>query len=340
MSNRIALVGLDIAKSIFQVHAADEGGKPVLRRRLQREEVEPFFRELPACRIGLEACPGAHHWGRLIRSLGHEVCLLPAQYVQPYVKTNKNDSADAEAICEAMTRPTMRFVPIKEEGQQEILVLHRVREMLTRQRTQLINGIRGHLAEFGIVGPDRAHRVGILIEVIRDEADMRLPVPARRALLHLVEELEQVAERLATIDADLVDLAREDETCRRLMTIPGVGVVTATALVAAVRDPDDFRSGRHFSAWLGLVPRQNSTGGVDRLGGISKRGNSYLRRLLIHGSRAIMRWRGKSWVWLAKLRARRPANVAAVAIANKTARVIWAMLKHGGIYGSPTRSVA
>lgn len=256
------------------------------------------------------------------------------------MKTNKNDSADAEAICEAMTRPTMRFVPIKEESQQEILVLHRVREMLTRQRTQLINGIRGHLAEFGLVGPDRADRVGILIAVIRDETDARLPVPARRALLHLVEELEQVAERLAAIDTELVNLAREHETCRRLMTIPGVGVVTATALVAAIRDPGDFRSGRHFSAWLGLVPRQNSTGGVERLGGISKRGNSYLRRLLIHGSRSIMRWRGKSWVWLAKLRSRRPANVAAVAIANKTARMIWAMLKHGGTYGVPVRPTA
>lgn len=239
-----------------------------------------------------------------------------------------------------MTRPTMRFVPIKEESQQEILVLHRVREMLIRQRTQLINGIRGHLAEFGIVGPQRAHRVRLLVEVIRDEADARLPTPARRALLHLVEELEQVTEKLNAIDDELVALAREDETCRRLMTIPGVGVVIASAMAASARDPGDFKSGRHFAAWLGLVPRQNSTGGVDRLGGISKRGNGYLRRLLIHGSRSIMRWRGKSWIWLARLRGRRPANVATVAVANKTARVIWAMLKYGSVYGTPIRTAS
>ena len=340
MSEAIALVGLDIAKSIFQVHAADQQGKPILRKKLKRDEVEAFFEGLPSCRIGLEACPGSHHWARTLRQLGHDVRLLPAQYVRPYVKTNKNDAADAEAICEAMTRPTMRFVPIKEEGQQEILVLHRVREMLMRQRTQLINGIRGHLTEFGIVGPQRAHRVGLLIEVIRDESDHRLPMAARQALQLLVEQLEQVAVKLAAIDKELIALARENETCRRLMTIPGVGVVIATAMLAATRDPADFKSGRHFSAWLGLVPRQNSTGGVDRLGGISKRGNGYLRRLLIHGSRSIMRWRSKSWVWLAKLRARRPANVATVAVANKTARVIWAMMKFGGVYGAPMRRSA
>ena len=279
-----------------------------------------------------------HYRARTLRRLGHDVKLLPAQYVRPYVKTNKNDAADAEAICEAMTRPTMRFVPIKEEKQQEILVLHPVREMLMRQRTQLINGIRGHLTEFGIVGPQRAHHVRLLIGVIRDQTDKRLPMAARRALLHLVEQLEQVAKKLDTIDKDLVALARQDDACRRLMTIPGVGVVIATAIIAATRDPSDFKSGRHFSAWLGLVPRQNSTGGVDRLGGISKRGNGYLRRLLVHGSRSIMRWRSKSWVWLAKLRSRRPANVATVAVANKTARVIWAMLRYGGVYGAPLRT--
>lgn len=339
MTDQVALVGLDIAKSVFQVHAADRNGKPIFRKKLKRDEVEPFFRALPPCQVGLEACPGGHHWARTLRRLGHDVRLLPAQYVRPYVKTNKNDAADAEAICEAMTRPTMRFVPIKEEKQQEILVLHRVREMLLRQRTQLINGIRGHLTEFGIVGPQRAHHMRLLIGVIRDQTDNRLPMAARRALLHLVEQLEQVAKKLDTIDKDLVALARQDDACRRLMTIPGVGVVIATAIVAATRDPGDYKSGRHFSAWLGLVPRQSSTGGVDRLGGISKRGNGYLRRLLIHGSRSIMRWRSKSWVWLAKLRSRRPANVATVAVANKTARVIWAMLRYGGVYGTPLRTV-
>lgn len=337
MTKPIAVVGLDIAKSVFQLHGADQDGRPILRRKLRRDEVEPYFAKLPPCQIGIEACPGSHHWARTLRQFGHDVRLLPAQYVRPYVKTNKNDAADAEAICEALTRPTMRFVPVKEESQQEVLVLHRVREMLMRQRTQLINGIRGHLTEFGIVGPQRAHRVKILVDVIRDEADSRLPAGARHALLHLVEQLEQVAEKLSAIDTELVSFARQNETCRRLMTIPGVGVVIATAMIAATRDPGDFKSGRHFAAWLGLVPKQNSTGGVDRLAGISKRGNGYLRRLIIHGSRSIMRWRGKTWVWLAKLRARRPANVATVAVANKTARVIWAMMKFGGLYGAPIR---
>lgn len=337
MPNTIALVGLDIAKTIFQVHAADCDGHIVLRKRLRRDEVEPFFRSLSSCQVGLEACPGAHHWGRLLRAIGHDVRLLPAQYVRPYVKTNKNDAADAEAICEAMLRPNMRFVPIKEAVQQEVLVIHRVREMLIRQRTQLINGIRGHLAEFGLVGPERAHRIGLLTAIIEDETDERVPPVARRALLYLVAELRAVKEKLERLNEDLTDVAHRVDTCRRLMTIPGVGVITATAVAASMRDPADFKSGRHFAAWLGLVPKQNSTGGVDKLGGISKRGNGYIRRLLVHGSRSVMRWHGKRWTWLAKLRSRRPANVAVVAIANKTARVIWAILRHGGIYGSPAQ---
>lgn len=335
MPNKIARIGLDIAKSVFQVHAADQEGRVVLRRRLKRDEVEPFFRSLPPCQVGLEACPGAHHWGRLLAAMGHDARLLPAQYVRPFVKTNKNDAADAEAICEAMTRPTMRFVPIKSVAQQEVLMLHRVRDQLMRQRTQLINAIRGHLAELGLVGPERSHNIGVLTVIIEDEADERVPSLARRALRHLVAELRSVGEKLARIDEDLGHVARNVEACRRLTAIPGVGVITATAVVASIGDPAQFKSGRHFSAWLGLVPRQNSTGGVDKLGGISKRGDGYLRRLLIHGSRSVMRWRGKRWQWLAKLRARRPANVAAVAIANKTARTIWAMLRYDEAYGAP-----
>ncbi len=204
-----------------------------------------------------------------------------------------------------------------------------------RQRTQLINAIRGHLAELGLIGPQRAHNIGLLMAIVEDESDERVPSLARRALRHLVAELRSVTEKLARIDEDLGHVAREVEACRRLTGIPGVGVITATAVVASMGDPAQFKSGRHFSAWLGLVPRQNSTGGVDKLGGISKRGNGYLRRMLIHGSRSIMRWRGKRWPWLAKLRARRPANVAAVAIANKTARTIWAMLRYGEAYGAP-----
>ena len=337
MKEGVALVGLDIAKSVFQVHAADASGRVLFRKRLQREEVEPFFRDLGPCKVGLEACPGSHHWARLIRNLGHEAKLLPAQFVRPYVKSNKNDAADAEAICEAMTRPTMRFVPIKEEKQQEVLVIHRVREMLIRQRTQIINAIRGHLAEFGIIGPNRAHKIGLLTALIEDEEERRLPTVARHALRFLVAQLREVKTKLGQIDTELVGLASRIDECRRLMTIPGVGVVTSTALVASMRDPQDFVSGRHFAAWLGLVPRQHSTGGVDKLGGISKRGDGYLRRLLIHGSRSVMRWRGRSWLWLSRLRDRRPANVATVAVANKTARIVWALLRHGGTYDNPKR---
>ena len=340
MTNPITLIGLDIAKSVFQVHAADGQGRPVMRRKLRRAEVAAFFQGLTPCIVGLEACPGSHYWARVIRSLGHEVRLLPAQYVRPFVKTNKNDAADAEAICEAMMRPTMRFVPIKEEKQQEVLVFHRVRELLIRQRTQLINAIRGHLTEFGIVGPERAHNVGLLTTMVEDETDARITPLVRRALRLLVEQLREVKTKLVQIEQDLAIVAREVDACRRLMTIPGVGIITATALVASMRDPADFKSGRHFAAWLGLVPRQNSTGGVDTLGGISKRGDGYLRKLLVHGSRSVMRWRARSWIWLARLRDRRPANVAAVAVANKMARIAWALLRHGGVYRLPPRQIA
>ena len=340
MPNSIALIGLDIAKSLFQVHAADKEGRPITKRKLKRDEVAAYFRGLAPCIVGLEACPGGHYWARVIRGFGHEVRLLPAQYVRPFVKTNKNDAADAEAICEAMTRPTMRFVPIKEEKQQEVLVIHRVRELLMRQRTQLINAIRGHLAEFGIVGPNRAHNIGLLTSVIEDETDASVPPILRRSLRRLVEQLREIKTKLVEIEQELVLVARKVEACRRIMAIPGVGVITATALVASMRDPADFKSGRHFAAWLGLVPRQHSTGGVDKLGGISKRGDGYLRKLLIHGGRSVMRWRGRSWTWLARLRDRRPANVVAVALANKTARTVWALLQHGGVYGGVQRQAA
>lgn len=340
MQKEIHVVGLDIAKSVFQVHGTDQNGKAVVRRRLRREEVESFFGDLAPCLIGMEACPSAHHWARRLRDFGHEVRLIPAQYVRPFVKTNKNDAADAEAISEAVVRPSMRFVPIKEEMQQEILVIHRVREMLVGQRTQLINAIRGHLAEFGVIGPSRAHNMGLLTTMIEDETDSRIPRVARHALRHLVEQLREVKVKLVRIDGDLAEVAKRSEACRRLMTIPGVGIVTASALVASMRDPADFKSGRHFSAWLGLVPSQHSTGGKDQMGSISKRGNGYLRKLLVHGSRSVMRWRGRKWTWLAKLRDRRPANVAVVAIANKTARIVWALLRYGGTYGIPARMPA
>ncbi|MBZ9746789.1 IS110 family transposase [Mesorhizobium sp. CO1-1-7] len=256
MRDEVHVVGLDIAKSVFHVHGADQHGREIVRRKLRRDDVEQFFRVLPSCLVGLEACPGAHFSGRLLRSMGHEVRLIPAQYVRPYVKTNKNDAADAEAICEAVTRPTMRFVPIKEEMQQEILVIHRVRAMLIRQRTQLINAIRGHLAEFGVIGPNRAHNIGLLTVLIEDESEARIPAVARHALRYLVEQLREVKTKLARIDSNLVAVARGSSACRRLMTIPGVGVVTASALVSSMRDPAD-RKRRHFprgSDWCPSSP--------------------------------------------------------------------------------------
>ncbi|CDM60128.1 putative family 20 transposase (plasmid) [Rhizobium favelukesii] len=235
MEVHASVVGLDIAESVFQVHAADAARRPVIRRNLRREEVETLFRRLRPCLVALEACPGSHFWARLLRDIGHDVRLLPAQYVRPYVKTNKNDAADAEAICEAVTRPTMRFVPIKEEMQQEVLVLHRVREMLIRQRTQLTNAIPGHLTEFGISAPNRAHNIGLLTKVIEDEDFEELPAVARHALRYLVEQLREVKTKLFRIDRDLMAVVERSDACRRLMTIPGVGVVTATALVSSMR---------------------------------------------------------------------------------------------------------
>lgn len=281
------------------------------------------------------ACSGAHYWGRLTLTMGHEVRLIPAQYVRPYVKTNKDDAADAEAICEAMTRPTMRFVPIKSAEQQQVLMVHRIREMLMPQRTQVINAIRGHLAEFGIVGPSRAQKIGLLTSIIKDDNDTRLPPHMLHALRYLVVQLRETQAKLVEIEADLTRVARNVDACRRLMTIPGVGVITATVLVSSTRDPADFKAGRRFAAWLDLVPRQHSTGGVDKLGGISKRADGYLRRLLVHGGRSVMRWRSKRWTWLARLRERRPVNVAMVALANKTERIVWAPLRYGGTYGTP-----
>lgn len=257
MPNEVHVAGLDIAKSVFQVHGADRDGKALVRRKLRRDDVEAFFRGLPSCLVGIEACPSSHYWARRLRDLGHDVRLIPTQYVRPYVKTNKNDAADAEATSEAIVRPSMRFVPIKEEMQQEVLVIHRVREMLVGQRTQLINAIRGHLAEFGVIGPSRAHNIGLLTTMIEDETETRIPPVARHALRHLVEQLRAGKVKLVRIDEDLAKVAKSSDACRRLMTITGVGIITASALVASMRDPADFKSGRHFSAWLGLVPKQH-----------------------------------------------------------------------------------
>jgi len=335
MSN-LAVIGLDIAKNVFQVHGADAEGRCVLRRRLRRAEVITFFARLPKALVGIEACPSGHHWARELRSLGHDVRLIPPQYVRPFVKTNKNDAADAEGICEAVVRPNMRFVPIKSVAQQAAMMLHRTRALLLRQRTQLINAVRGHLAEFGLVARRGARNIRELAELVRDTGSDKLPDAARAMLVLLLEQIREVQLRVQKTEHALEAWAKQSDACRRLMTIPGVGIMSATAIVLAMDDPKRFRSGRHFAAWLGLVPRQSSSGERQVLGGISKRGDGYVRTLLIHGARSLTRWRRESWRWLAGLLMRRPTNIAAVAIANKTARTAWAILAYGHQF-QPTR---
>jgi transposase len=330
----ITTIGLDLAKNVFQVHGIDAAGKAVLRRKLRRGEVLDFFAALPRALVGMEACGGAHFWARELGRLGHGVRLMPPSYVKPYVKRGKTDAADAEAICEAVTRPTMRFVPAKTEAQQASLVELRVRDMLVRQRTQTVNALRSHLAEYGIVAA-QGRKVAELIGVVRDAEDRRLPGLTREALLELVGQIEALEERVAQLDGRMVRHAREDETARRLATIPGIGAVTATALGGLVSDPQGFASARHFAAWLGLTPKPHSSGGKARLGGISKQGNPMLRRLLVLGAAARLRHAKRDpegQEWTGRLLARRPFKVAAVALANKMARIAWALLTRGGTY--------
>ena len=307
-------------------------------------QVLVFFAELSPCLIGLEACASAHYWARELRALGHEVRLIPPQYVRPFVKTNKNDATDAEAICEALMRPTMRFAAVKSAEQQSVLMLHRARDLLVRQRTMLINALRGHCGEFGMVVAQGASKVTILIEMIEDRDDARLPALAREALGSLVEQLRMAQTQILDLEKQLKAWHRTNEASRRLEAIPGVGVITATALVATIGDASQFHSGRQLAAWLGLVPRQYSSGGKARLGRISKRGDGYLRRLLVHGARADLRWsrhrKERRSVWQESLLARRPTNVVLVAMANKTARVVWAMLSRGEAFRTEARSAA
>jgi len=334
----VTTIGLDIAKSVFQVHGVDAAGGVVLRQRLTRSRMLKFFAQLPSCLIGIEACASSHYWARELVALGHDVKLMPAQYVKPYVKRSKNDAADAEAICEAVTRPTMRFVGIKSPEQQSAMMLHRVRLILSRQRTQLSNALRAHLAEFGIVAPIGRNGIDQLLLVIADTSDDRVPADARMCLEMLVAQLCIVKEQILENDRRIMASARETELGRRLMEIPGVGPLVASAIVATVPDPKVFRSGRDLSAWIGLVPRQNSSGGKERLGSISKAGHGYLRQMLIVGAMAVVRYaerNGTKRPWLVQLLARRKAKVAAVALANKTARTIWAMMASGERYREP-----
>lgn len=330
---KIITVGLDIAKQLFQVHGVDANGRVAVRQKLRRDAVVPFFEGLAPCLIGIEACASGHHWARVLTGLGHEVRLMPASYVKPYVKRHKNDAMDAEAICEAVTRPTMRFVPVKSEEQQSLLMLHRVRELLIRQRTMLVNALRGHLAEFGIVTRQGVAGVGMLIALVEDEDYSLVPKLGRAALLPLIEQLRDVHAKVAEMDHQIHRWHRSNELSRRLETIPGIGPITASAIAATVTDVSLFKSGRQLAAWLGLVPRQNSSGGKERLGRISKQGDPYIRRLLVVGAHAVLRYSNKAKAaptrWAAGLLAVKPYNVVAIALANKMARIAWALMTTG-----------
>jgi transposase len=331
-------IGLDLAKNVFQIHGVDDDGRTVVRRKLRRSEVEDFFRAQPSLIVGMEACGGAYYWARVLEGLGHRVRLMPPAYVKPYVKRGKTDAADAEAICEAVTRPTMRFVPVKSEAQQAAGTELKVRQMLVQQRTRAVNALRGHLAEFGIIAAKGMGKVADLTTILRDDDDQRLPSAARKALLELAGEIEALEERIDRLEAGMVRRSRTDETARRLATIPGVGAITAIALQAMVPDPNGFQSGRHFAASLGLTLRAHSSGGKERLGRISRQGNATLRSLLVLGATARLRYAKRAPAgtdWPTRLLARRPFKVAAVALANKMARIAWALLAKGGTYRTP-----
>jgi len=332
-------IGIDLAKSVFQVHGVDAVGAVTIRKKLRRAEVLKFFASLGPCLVGMEACATAHFWARELSRLGHEVRLMPPSYVKAYLRRQKNDAADAEAICEAVTRPSMRFVPVKSADQQSVLVLHRTRDLLVRQRTMLINAIRGHCAEFGMIAPQGARRAAELIEQIREAEASALPDLARSTLLMLAAQLDALAMQIHNLERQLMIWHRQDETSQRLATIPGVGIITATALAASVTDPSLFRSGREFAAFLGLVPRQNSSGGKDRLGRISKMGDGYLRKLLVVGATSVIRRAADNasgtGVWVRSLMERKPSRVVTVAMANKTARIAWAVLARGEVYRAP-----
>lgn len=334
--DQVSTIGLDLAKKVFQVHGIDVDGHVVIRRQLRRREVLKFFVKLPPCLIGTEACATSHYWARELRQLGHDVRLMPACYVKPYVKRNKNDAADAEAICEAVTRPTMRFVPIKTVEQQSVLMLHRARDLLMRQRTSLINAIRSHLAEFGIVAGVGRNGVEVLLELIRKDEDERVPAVARDCLMLLAAQLDLVKRQILEADRRILAWHRQSGTSKRLEAIPSVGSLIASALVASVPDPHVFRSGRDMSAWIGIVPKEHSTGGKRRLGSISKAGNGYLRKLLFMGALAVIgrvkKLGSSKHPWLASLIERRSVKIAAIALANKVVRIAWAMMTRNEIY--------
>jgi transposase len=340
---QITTIGLDIAKNVFQVHGIDANEKVVVRKQLRRSQVLTFFKALPPCLIGMEACATAHYWARELTKLGHRVRPMPAKDVKAYVKRNKNDAADAEAICEAVRRPTMRFVEVKSAEQQGRLMLHRTRDLLMRQRTQVINALRAHLAELGIAAAQGDAGLKELLKIIASDEDERLPTDAHASLIVLAMELQAMQTLIGSIEKRIMGQHRANEASRRLESIPGIGVIGATAITATVTDPKAFRSGRDFAAWIGLVPRQDSTGGKQRLGPISKQGDRYLRRILVVGAHAVLRrarQQPEKYPWLTQLLARKPFKVVAVALANKMARIAWALLAKGGTYQAPLLAAA
>lgn len=333
---RVSTLGIDLAKNVFQLHGVDTNGKTVLKKRLKRAELKVFMVNLPVCLVGMEACSGSHYWAREFEKMGHTVKLIAPQFVKPYVKSNKNDAADAEAIAEAVSRPNMRFVSIKQTCHQDIQCLHRIRQRLLHNRTALSNEIRGFLNEYGIVIAKSMRQLKSQLPLILEDASNELSSDAREVFAGLQEELREIERRIEIYDSKLQKIFKESEVCQRIKAIEGVGPISATAIIASVSNPQVFRNGRQFSAWLGLVPKQHSSGGKSKLLGISKRGDCYLRSLLIHGARAVVRYaekkKDKRSLWIADKERSRGFNKTCVAVANKNARIIWSLMAHGSEY--------
>lgn len=328
---KITTVGIDLAKNVFQVHGIDEHGKAVLKKQLRRDQMAAFFVNLPPCLIGIEACGSAHHWGRKLASMGHMVKLIAPQFVKPYVKTNKNDAADAEAICEAVGRPNMRFVPVKNVEQQAVLALHRVRQGFVRARTAQANQIRGLLGEFGLIVPQGIGHIATRVPGLIEDGANELPGAFRLLIQRLLDHLKELDRQVQELEDRIHAWHRSSDLSRKLAMVPGIGPITASALVASIGDARNFDGGRQVAAWLGLVPRQHSSGGKSNLLGMSKRGDTYLRTLLIHGARSVIYrvgQRADACNWISSVVNRRNKNVAAVALANKNARIAWALLAH------------